>query len=147
MTTTLFNLAFLLVAPFWTLMILFPKWWFTHKVAESPLIVLPPLAIFAMLAVGRLPELWAVVSTPELGEFTAFVGTPEGAALIWAQVLAWDLFIGRWMYQESRRLDISPLLMAPIMVFTILLSPVGLPVFLAVRRYYKTADQSTNAAA
>ncbi|TWP48103.1 DUF4281 domain-containing protein [Lentzea tibetensis] len=138
MTTTLFDLTFLLVAPFWALMILFPKWWFTHKVSESPLIVLPPLAIFAVLAASRLPELWAVVSTPELGEFTAFVGTPEGAALIWAQVLAWDLFIGRWMYLESRRLDISPLLMAPIMVGTILLSPVGLPVFLAVRRYRRS---------
>jgi hypothetical protein len=143
-TTTLFDLTFLLVAPFWALMILAPKWAFTHKVAESPLIVLPPLVIFAILAAGRFPQLWAVVSTPELAEFTAFVGTPEGAALIWAQVLAWDLFLGRWMYLESRRLDISPWLMAPVLVFTILLSPAALPIFLAIRQYSRPNESNRN---
>ncbi|MPY80437.1 MAG: DUF4281 domain-containing protein [Actinophytocola sp.] len=38
-----------------------------------------------------------------------------------------------WIYLDSRRRDIHPLLMAPVHVLAILLSPIGLPVYLALR--------------
>jgi hypothetical protein len=55
------------------------------------------------------------------------------AAAIWAQLIAWDLFIGRWMHLESRSLRIHPLVMAPVYALTILLSPFGFSTFLVVR--------------
>jgi hypothetical protein len=134
MTATLFELTFLLVAPFWALMIFAPKWSWTKKIAESYLIVLPAVAIYVVLMIPVLPELIPLVTKPELGPLAEFMSTGTGAALVWAHMIAWDLFVGRWMYLEGRRLDVHPLVMAPVLVITILLAPVGLPLFLIVRK-------------
>jgi hypothetical protein len=144
MTATLFDLTFLLIAPFWALMILAPKWSWTKKIAESHLIVLPPVAIYVVLMIPVLPELLPLVTRPELAKLAEFVSTDTGAALAWAHMIAWDLFVGRWMYLEGRRLDVHPLVMAPVLVITILLAPVGLPLFLIVR---KVCDATNRGAA
>jgi Domain of unknown function (DUF4281) len=133
MTEFLFSITFLLAAPFWALMVLAPRWAVTAKVVASPLIVVPPALVYLALAVANLPELWAVVSAPALGPLAEFLGTPEGTALGWAHFIAWDLFIGRWMYRQSRELDVHPLVMAPILLVTILASPLGMLLFLPVR--------------
>ncbi|MBC6448471.1 ABA4-like family protein [Actinokineospora xionganensis] len=133
MNALLFDLAFWVTVPFWALMVFAPAWSWTHRIVSSPWIVLPPVAVWAVLAVPRFPELWSAVSTPSVEKFTAFAADGGAAALIWAQIIAWDLFIGRWMYLEARRLGIHPLIMGPLLVFTILLSPIGLPAFLVLR--------------
>ncbi|CAO0833958.1 hypothetical protein SMICM17S_02954 [Streptomyces microflavus] len=48
-------------------------------------------------------------------------------------MIAWDLLIGQWMFLQARKLGFSPWLMGPLLVLTILLSPFGLLVFLALR--------------
>lgn len=144
MTATLFDLTFLLIAPFWVLMIFAPKWSWTKKIAESYLIILPPVAIYVALMIPVLPELIPLVTRPELAPLAEFMSTDTGAALVWAHMIAWDLFVGRWMYLESRRLDVNPLVMAPVLVITILLAPVGLPLFLIVR---KVCDATNRGAA
>ncbi|WP_432115818.1 abscisic acid-deficient protein Aba4 family protein [Streptomyces sp. S1] len=118
MTGFLFELAFFLVAPVWFLMILAPRWRFTERLAASPLTVLPLLALWAVLVVPVLPEFWTAVSSPSIDAF---------------RDLAWDLLLGQWMYREGRRLSVPPLLMGPLLLLTILLSPVALPLFLVVR--------------
>ena len=55
MTETLFDLTFLPAAPFWALMILLPKWSWTHRIVSSPLIVLPIVAIYAVLVLCTMP--------------------------------------------------------------------------------------------
>ncbi|WP_436492198.1 ABA4-like family protein [Actinokineospora sp. HUAS TT18] len=133
MTSLLFDLAFWVTVPFWALMVFAPRWSWTHRIVSSPWIVLPTLVVWAVLAAPLFPELWSAVTTPSEAKLRAFVEQDGAVALIWAQIIAWDLFIGRWMYLESRRLDIHPLIMGPLLVFTILLSPIGLPVFLVLR--------------
>ncbi|MEE1818651.1 ABA4-like family protein [Streptomyces sp. SP18ES09] len=133
MTGFLFELTFLLAAPVWLLMILAPGLRVTERLAASPLTVLPILAVWAVLAAPVLPELWAAVTSPDLDTFRALTAHPNGAAALWAQVIAWDLLLGQWMYREARRLSLSPFLMGPLLLLTILLSPVGLPLFLIAR--------------
>ncbi|MEU2074614.1 ABA4-like family protein [Streptomyces sp. NPDC013489] len=133
MTGFLFELTFLLAAPVWLLMIFAPAWRITERVAASPLTVLPLLVIWAVLAAPVAPELWTAVSSPDLDTFRDLMVLANGAGAIWAQVIAWDLLLGQWMYREARRLAVPPLLMAPLLVLTILLSPLGLPLFLVVR--------------
>ncbi|UQS25143.1 DUF4281 domain-containing protein [Amycolatopsis thermalba] len=132
-TTSLFQITFYLAAPFWALMILAPGWSGTRRVIASPWIVLPPLVIYTVFAIGDFGTLWAVVSRPDLETLRAFLGTPEGAAAIWAHLIAFDLFIGRWMYFDARERDVRHAFLAPILVLTILLSPFGLLAYLAVR--------------
>ncbi|WP_405852693.1 ABA4-like family protein [Streptomyces sp. NBC_00090] len=135
MTGFLFELTFFLAAPVWFLMILAPGWRVTERVAASPLTVLPLLALWAVLAAPVLPELWTAVSSPDIDTFRELAALANGAGAIWAQIIAWDLLLGQWMYREGRRLDISPFLMAPLLLLTILLSPIALPLFLAVRAW------------
>ncbi len=130
---TLFEITFPLVVPFWALMIFAPTWSVTHRISSSPLIVLPPLAVYLALAVPRFSGLWEAVSQTDLGVLTAFFGQPAGAAILWAHVIAFDLFIGRWMYLDSRERGVHPLVMGPVLLLTILLSPIGLMVYLAIR--------------
>ncbi|MEV6250839.1 ABA4-like family protein [Streptomyces sp. NPDC051742] len=133
MTGFLFELTFFLAAPAWLLMIFAPSRRLTVRLATSPLTVLPILAVWAVLAAPVLPELWTAVSSPDIDAFRELAALANGAGAVWAQIIAWDLLLGQWMYREGRRLSVPPLLMAPILLLTILLSPVGLPLFLAVR--------------
>jgi len=129
----LFQLTFLLAVPFWALMILAPAWSVTHRVISSPWIMVPPLIVYLFQALPVFGDLWAAVSRPDLAVLQTFLATPAGAAALWAQVIAWDLFIGRWMYLDSRKRGLHPVLMAPILILTILLSPIGALIYLGVR--------------
>lgn len=133
MTEFLFELSFWLAAPVWLLMIFAPTWGPTARIAASPLTVVPVLLAYLALAVPVFPELWTAVSSPDLDTFRDLTALADGAGAIWAQVIAWDLLIGQWMYREARRLGISALLMGPLLAFTILLSPFGLLMFLGLR--------------
>ncbi|MFB6986201.1 ABA4-like family protein [Streptomyces sp. NPDC056178] len=133
MTGALFEISFLLAAPFWLLMILAPNWRPTARLAASPLTVLPVLTVHLLMALPVFPELWDAVRSPDIDTFRDLTALANGAGAVWAQVIAWDLLLGQWMFLEGRRLGISPLVMGPLLVLTILLSPFALLVFLALR--------------
>ncbi|MFE4796800.1 ABA4-like family protein [Streptomyces sp. NPDC056708] len=133
MTGALFEISFFLAAPFWLLMILAPNWRPTARIAASPLTVLPVLVLYLVMAVPIFPELWDAVRSPDIDTFRDLTALANGAGAIWAQVIAWDLLLGQWIFLEGRRLGISPLVMGPLLVLTIVLSPFGLLVFLALR--------------
>ncbi len=129
-----FDWAFPVAAPFWALMILLPGWSWTRRIIGNPLMILPSLAVYFVTVAPILPKFAAEMVSPDLAGVQAIVATPTGTALVWAHLIAFDLFIGRWMYLDSRDRTIHPLAMAPILVLTILLSPFGLLAYLAVRQ-------------
>ncbi|MGA4851469.1 ABA4-like family protein [Streptomyces sp. G5(2025)] len=133
MTGFLFELSFWLAAPVWLLMIFAPGRRPTDRLAASPLTVVPILVVHLAMALPVMPELWSAVSGPDIDGFRALTARANGAGAIWAQVIAWDLLLGQWMYRESRRLGVHPAVTGPLLVLTILLSPFGLLVFLALR--------------
>ncbi|MEV0493873.1 ABA4-like family protein [Streptomyces atratus] len=137
MTGALFEVSFWLAAPFWLLMVLAPRWRPTARLAASPLTVLPVLAVYLLMAVPVFPELWTAVRSPDIDTFRDLTVLANGAGAIWAQVIAWDLLLGQWMFLEGRRLGIPALVMSPLLVLTILLSPFGLLVFLVLRAVRK----------
>ncbi|WMX47866.1 ABA4-like family protein [Streptomyces roseicoloratus] len=147
MTDFLFELTFLLAAPVWLLMILAPGRSITDRVAASPLTVLPVLTVYLVLAAPVLPELWTAVSSPDIDAFRDLTTLADGAGAVWAQIIAWDLLLGQWIYREGRRLGLSPFLMGPLLVLTILLSPFALLLFLPIRalRYSRTPRPASSA--
>jgi hypothetical protein len=124
-------------------MILVPGWSWTRRIIGSPLIVLVPLAVYFATVATILPSFAREMLSPDLAGVQAIVATPQGTALVWAHLIAFDLFIGRWMYLDSRELNIHPLLMAPILVLTILLSPFGLTLYLMIRTVRKCLIKSS----
>ncbi|GAA3451079.1 ABA4-like family protein [Dactylosporangium matsuzakiense] len=133
MNQTLFSLAFLAAVPFWALMIVAPTWRLTHRIISSPLIVLPTLVVWAVAIAPSFADFAREMLGPDLAGVRDLLARDGVVAAVWAQVLAWDLFVGRWIYLDSRARRLHPLLMAPLLVLTILLSPIGLPVYFLVR--------------
>jgi hypothetical protein len=61
------------------------------------------------------------------------MGSPAGATIAWVHFLAFDLFVGRWIYLDSQQRRISAWLMAPVLFLTLMLGPVGFLFYLIVR--------------
>ncbi|WP_433533321.1 ABA4-like family protein [Micromonospora sp. CA-263727] len=146
MTGALFTLTFAVAAPFWALMILLPRWSVTARVIGSPLVVAPVLAIYAILVIPALGAVLPAVASPTLDGVRDLLGTADGAAAAWAHMIAFDLFVGRWAWLDSRERGVPALVMAPVLVLTILLGPIGLAAYLAVRtRWARPAGGATPA--
>jgi hypothetical protein len=133
MTGTLFGLTFAVAAPFWALMILLPGWSWTRRIIASPLIVLPVVLIYALLVLPEFGEIFPAVAAPSLDGIRELLGTATGAAAAWAHMIAFDLFVGRWSWLDSRDRGVPALVMAPVLLLTILLGPLGLAAYLAIR--------------
>jgi hypothetical protein len=142
----LFSLAFPLALPFWALMIVAPGWSWTRRIIGSPLIVVPPVLVYALAVLPEFGTVVAAVSSPQLVGVAALLGSPIGAAAGWAHFIAFDLFVGRWCHLDARERGIHPLVMAPVLLLTILLAPLGLLVYLGLRAVLPSRAPATVAA-
>ena len=122
----LFKLINLAVLPFWLAMILAPGWRGTRRMLAGPWGVVAPALAYLVMVVPRLPEILPALARPELPAVAALLGTPAGAAIAWAHFLAFDLFVGRWIYLHARDRQISGWVTAPILLLTLMLGPLGL---------------------
>src|SRR6266511_5581973 len=131
--STLFRCSSLLVLPFWALMILLPRWRWTARIMRSPFVIAAPAAVYVALALPRLAEIWPAVSSPTLDGVAALLGSPGGATIAWVHFLAFDLFVGRWMYLDGQERRISAWLMAPVLFLTLMLGTAGFLLYLIMR--------------
>ena len=130
---TIFSLSFLLVAPFWFLMILVPHWHWTSRIMRSPLVVAPAAAFYLVLVLPQFVTVFLVVLNPTLPTVAALLGAETGATIVWVHFLAFDLFVGRWAYLDSLERSISAWVMAPVLFFTLMLGPIGFLLYLGLR--------------
>jgi hypothetical protein len=103
MLSQIFDGANLFVLPFWTLMILLPKWEITRKIISSPLpfIALAGLYLY-LLIVTVNPESAQSLANPKLADIARFLGEEGAAAVAWVHFLVMDLFVGRYIYLEGQ---------------------------------------------
>jgi hypothetical protein len=139
----LFQLSFYLAAPFWALMIVAPRWSWTVRIVGSPLIIAPVALLYLVIAVPRLADLVPLVTGPTLSGLQSAMAEGGAATLVWAHIIAFDLFVGRWMYLEAAKSRIHPLVMAPILIVTILFAPIGFLIFVAVRATLKPVGKAS----
>ncbi len=128
---SLFSLAGMLVLPGWALLVFLPRWKFSATLVSA--VVIPALLgmLYAWLIAmhfgnseggfGSLAEVRALFSN----EFLLLAG--------WIHYLAFDLFIGSWEVRDSQRTGVHHLAVIPCLLFTFLLGPVGLLLYLAIR--------------
>ena len=129
----IFSLSSILVLPFWAMVILVPRWRWTARIMRSLFVSIAPAGLYAVLVLPRLGQIWPAVSQPTLGGIAALLGSPAGATIAWAHFLAFDLFVGRWIYLDSQERRISGWLMAPVLFLTLMLGPAGFLSYLVVR--------------
>jgi hypothetical protein len=102
----------------------------------------PALLTGALLPLG-LAFVYAVVLLGHLGEGGGGFGSLEAVGLLftnkwallagWVHYLAFDLFIGSWAVRDAQQSGVPRLVMAPILVATFMLGPVGLLLYFAAR--------------
>jgi hypothetical protein len=137
----LFSVANLTVTPFWLLMIFAPRWRVTTRLISSAWIFVAPIAIYAALVLPALAQVLPVVARPALDPVRALLGSPLGATAAWAHFLAFDLFVGRWIYLDARTRGLPSRLSSPILLGTLLLGPLGLLAYLACLAYVRVRDR------
>jgi hypothetical protein len=89
--------------------------------------------LYGALVLPRLAEVFPAVSSPTLTGIAALLSTPAGATIVWAHFLAFDLFVGRWIYLDGRERGISALLIALVLFLTLMLGPLGFLLYLVLR--------------
>ena len=103
----LFALANLYILPFWTVMILFPKWDVTKKVMGSYLPFIPLIAAYIYFLVATFDsESAAALANPQLADIARLFGEEGAAGAGWVHFLVMDLFLGRWIYQQGQEKQI-----------------------------------------
>ena len=130
---TIFSLSSLLVMPFWFLMVFLPRWRWTQRIIGSPLLAVPAALLYAALVLPQAGTILAAVMNPTLPGIMALLATPSGTTIAWVHFLAFDLFVGRWAYLDSRQQEISPWIMAPVLFLVLMLGPAGFLAYLGVR--------------
>lgn len=128
-----FSISFLLVAPFWVLMVFLPNWRWTKRIIGSPWIAAPAALLYTALVIPNFVSVLTEVANPTLVGISALLGTPAGATIAWVHFLAFDLFVGHWIYLDSRERSLNRWHVGPILLLTLLLAPLGFLIYLLLR--------------
>ena len=114
-------------------MILAPHWRWTQRIISSPLVTMPIALLYVALILPLANELVSASLSPTLATISTTLATAQGATAAWAHLLAFDLFVGRWAYLDSRERRINAWLMALVLCFILLVGPFGFLLYLVVR--------------
>ena len=93
--------------------------------------------LIALLHAALLVTHWSL--TPEGAGLSTIDGlqkffSVDGLMLVgWVHFLAWDLFAGSWMVEDSRRIGIHHLLIVPCLAVTFMFGPSGLLLYIPLR--------------
>jgi len=130
--TDVFSFANMTAMPMWILMILLPKWKVTrfliaYKIIPILLSVVYAIYIFQAIQIGGGMDFGSLASVMSLF-------TEEHAVLAgWVHYLAFDLIVGMWILDQNKELRIHQLLIAPCLLATFMLGPIGFLLFIIIK--------------
>jgi hypothetical protein len=134
----MFWLGTISVLPFWTLVIFFPRRPVTQRMMKSPLVlVLTALiqAAFIIMILPNRPDLkddYSALLLLTPSKILAKMAEPDIATASWLHMLPGDLFIGQWIYLDSRKRNLSPWLVSPTLFLTCMSGSIGFILYLIV---------------
>jgi len=120
------------VLPAWLLLAAAPGWAWTQRVVHA-------LWIPSLLGLVYLATFLTGPDLPEDGGFGTFAGvmtlftSPHAVLAGWVHYLTFDLFVGAWEVRDARRRGVPHLWLLPCLFFTLMLGPIGLLLYLALR--------------
>ncbi|MEY2928294.1 MAG: hypothetical protein RL367_2771 [Pseudomonadota bacterium] len=94
--------------------------------------------VAALLALAYLTQMFTIVE-PSGGSFTSLAGItalfskPGNVMLGWTHYLAFDLFVGSWEIEDAGKQGLPHWLMLIMLFLTLMIGPVGLLTYLAIR--------------
>lgn len=141
----LFQLSNLLVMPWWILMIVAPRWHRTNQIIGSSLIFVPIALLYSALVLPNFVTLLPDLANPQLAVISTLLSTPSGATVAWIHFVAFDLFVGRWIYHDSQRLALPRWIQSICLLATFMAGPFGWLCYIVVRRIKTGSFALTNA--
>ncbi len=136
----IFSLINLSVMPAWALLIFAPRWSVTEKLVHSMFYPLLLGGFYGGMMIASMG--FGVGSSPEAApvDFTTMEGvaaifqSPGGILIGWTHYLVFDLFAGAWEARDARRRGFSHWLLIPCLLLTFMLGPIGLFLYLILRK-------------
>jgi hypothetical protein len=107
---TIFQLSSLPVLPLWLLMIFAPRFDFTKRLMGSNWVIVPPALLYSLLVLPQFLGVFPILANPNLNAIATLLSSEIGATIAWVHFLAFDLFVGRWIYLDSFGSNIHPVL-------------------------------------
>ena len=126
----LFTIASALNLSGWILLIFLPRNAIARLVAGLVMPVVLSI-LYLVLIAGNLQG--AEGGFGSLADVAKLFGKQELLLAGWIHYLAFDLFIGAWEVRDAQRNQIPHLVVLPCLVMTIMLGPIGLLFYLAIR--------------
>ena len=130
MLEKLFSLAGAVVLPVWLLLMFVPGWRWTQRLATFAVPLLLACLYVWLLGQGKPPDGASFSTLAGVGKLFE---APAALLAGWVHYLVFDLFTGAWEARDARALGISRWAVAPCLVLTFLLGPVGLGFYLLLR--------------
>jgi len=129
--TQLFQWANLLILPGWLLLLLAPRWRWTQTLVIGG----NYSAAYALLYLVLMVRVWGEVAMDfsSLATVQTLFQHPGVLLAGWVHYLAFDLFVGGWMLQDSQRHGIRHYWMVPVLLLTFYLGPLGLLLYRGAR--------------
>jgi hypothetical protein len=131
----LFGFANIAILPIWILLIVLPKHEVTRWLTDNYVIQMILALIYLFLIVGYMGEGEGGMDSLQ----NIRKGFEHDAILLagWIHYIVFDSFVGTWMVRDAEKRGIPHLHIIMPLVFTLLLGPVGLLLYLVYRRISK----------
>ncbi len=112
------------------LFVFYPRKWI-YKLLFSVVLILFALTYLYFISLGLSGE--SDGGFGSLAEVAALFQKDEALLAGWIHYLAFDLFVGMWITQDADRKGINRWLVLPCLIFTFMLGPVGLLIYIIIR--------------
>jgi hypothetical protein len=127
---TIYTFLNIFVMPFWLLMMLAPHWPWTKRIMRSFWPVVLVALVYVGLLLSQIGAMLGSLANPTLAVIAETLGQPAGTTIAWAHFLAFDLFVGRWAYLDSREKEMTAWIASPLLFFILMAGPLGFLLYL-----------------
>lgn len=103
-------------------------------------------ALFGVIYFGIVVKTWGQMSIDSfnsLESVKALFNVDELLLAGWLHYLAFDLFVGCWIVQNARQLQIPFLIIVPALFLTFMFGPIGYITFLIIRSLYSVREDQS----
>ncbi|MCG8413508.1 MAG: DUF4281 domain-containing protein [Pseudomonadales bacterium] len=117
----------------WLFLILLPRWQWTLSIISSGIIPFLLGLVYLALLVSQISNLPEGGGFGSIAALQTLFSNPYAMLAGFVHYLAFDLFIGAWEVKDAQDKAIPHWLVVPCLLFTFMVGPVGLVLYLFIR--------------
>ena len=128
---TIFSLCNAVALFSWVALAIFPYQKAVHRILAG-IVVASLCVLYTYIILKSIGEPGGSGSFSSLEGVMQLFTRKEAVLAGWIHYLAFDLFVGRWIYLDSRARDLTAWVVAPVLFLTLVLGPCGFLLYLIV---------------